>query len=102
MLKIKELIEKMDDTLEEAEFYAVHSKIEKELFPQISEVYYKLSVEHLNHYMLLHSAVVSVINEYKKTKEEVPHTMNIIWNYEHEKLIEHYNEIKKMLEMNKS
>jgi uncharacterized protein Yka (UPF0111/DUF47 family) len=98
MLKIKELICKMDDTLEEAEWYAKHAKLDKEEYPMIAETYYKLGQEHLNHYMNLHSAVVSIINEHKKTKGEPPVVMTAIWNYEHEKLMDEYNEIKKMLD----
>lgn len=98
MLKIKELICKMDDTLSESNWYAEHARLDKDTFPIIAETYYKLGQEHLNHYMNLHAAVVSVINEYKKTKGEVPQTMSIIYEYEHGKLMEEYDEIKKKLD----
>lgn len=98
MLLIKEIIEKMDDTLEEAEFYAIHAKHLKETHPSIADTYYKLGQEHLSHYMSLHTAVVSIINEYRRSKGEPPANMVAIWDFEHKKLIDEYEEIKKMLE----
>jgi uncharacterized protein Yka (UPF0111/DUF47 family) len=98
MLKIKEIITKMDDTLEEAEWYAKQAKLDKELNPLIAETYYKLGQEHLNHYMSLHNLIVSIITEHRKSKGEPPAVMTAIWNYEHEKLMDDYNEIKRMLD----
>lgn len=98
MLLIKEIIEKMDDTLEEAEFYAVHAKHHKEMHPNLADTYYKLGQEHLAHYMSLHTAVVAIINEHRRTKGEPPANMLAIWDFTHKKLIEEYEEIKKMLD----
>jgi hypothetical protein len=98
MLIIKEVIEKMDDTLCEAEWYAVHAKHHKETMPMLADIYYKLGQEHLAHYMSLHTGVVSIINEHRRTKGEPPPTMSVLWDYEHKKLIEEYEEIKKMLD----
>lgn len=48
--------------------------------------------------MSLHTAVVQIINEYRRQKGEPPKEMTIIWNYEHEKLIEEYEDIKKSID----
>lgn len=97
MLIMKEVIDKMDDTLEEAEFYALHHKIHKESMPILADIYYKLAQDHLAHYLSLHNGVVAIINDYRRTKGEPPANMTAIWSYEHEKLVEEYEEIKKML-----
>jgi hypothetical protein len=98
MLIIKEIIGKMDDTLCEADFYAKNAHHYKDTHPILADTYYKLGNDHLAHYMSLHTAVVAIINDHRRTKGEPPATMAAIWDYEHKKLIEDYEDIKKMLE----
>ena len=47
---------------------------------------------------VLNTAVVAIINEHRRTKGEPPANMLAIWDFTHKKLIEEYEEIKKMLD----
>ena len=95
---MKDIICHMSDTMEEAEDYVAEARLIKDEHPQLFSTYLKLAEEHLKHYMSLHTAVVQIINEYRRQKGEPPKEMTIIWNYEHEKLIEEYEDIKKSID----
>lgn len=97
MIKIKEVVEKMDDTLNEAEWYIDNAIVNKELHPGLSQAYYQLADEHLNHYNKLHGAIITLINEYRREKGEPPEKMTIIWEYIHKCKTEEYNKIKEKL-----
>lgn len=95
---MKDIINHMCDTMEEAENYVSEARLIKEDYPSLFSTYIKLAEEHLQHYMSLHTAVVAIINEYRRTKGEVPPTMKIIYDYEHEKLTEEFEDIKKAID----
>lgn len=95
---ISELIDKMEDTLEEAEWYgemAMHYRAEHKA---LADTYAKSGDMHITMYGMLHDRVVALIEEEKKKGTEVPKEMQIIWDYEHKKLIERFNEVKFVLE----
>jgi hypothetical protein len=100
MLVIKDVIDKMCDTLEEAEYYAKNAHHYKDSYPTLAETYYKLGNEHLAHYMSLHTSVVTLINDYRRTKGEPPVAMAAVWDYKHKEFIEDYEEMSKILQEN--
>lgn len=81
---IKQIVEKIDDELEDAEKYINCAYKEKSKYPTLADTYYKLSLEEMNHMNMLHTQVVNIINEYKKTKE-VPPAMQVLYDYLHER-----------------
>ena len=81
---IKRIVKKIDDELEDAEKYINCAYKEKEEFPQLAELYYKLSLEEMNHMSLLHDQVVKIITEYKQS-HEVPAGMQTLYDYLHER-----------------
>ena len=90
---IKELVEKMDDELEDSEKYIKCAMRKKGKYPQLAETYYKLSLEEMNHFAMLHDQVVRIINEYKK-EHEVPPAMQTLYDYLHEREIKWAAKIK--------
>ena len=90
---IKQLSEKIDDELLDAEKYIKCAYKVDEQYPQVADVYYKLSLEEMNHVTMLHEAVVRIINDYKQTKE-IPQGMQMLYEYLHEKQIKWAAKIK--------
>lgn len=90
---IKQISEKIDEELQDAEKYIKCAFKVDEEYPQLADVYYKLSLEEMNHVTMLHEAVVNIINEYKKTRE-VPPGMQVLYDYLHERQIKWAAKIK--------
>lgn len=84
----------MDDTLKEADEYYRDYIIYKDEQPRLASTAIEMARTHLDLYTKWHSAVVSIITEYRNTKGEAPAEMKAIWNYEHEKLTECFNSLK--------
>lgn len=84
----------MNDTLEEAHEYYRDYIIYKDEYPTLAATALDMAKTHLELYSKWHNVVVSMINEYKKTKGEPPTTMKEMWNYNHEKLMDEYAKLK--------
>ena len=90
---IKQLSEKIDDELLDAEKYIKCAYKVDEQYPQVADVYYKLSLEEMNHVTMLHEAVVRIINDYKQ-KDDIPPGMQTLYEYLHERQIKWAAKIK--------
>lgn len=90
---IKKLSKQIEEELDDAEKYIRCAHKMKEEYPRLAETYYKLSLEEMNHMMMLHDQVVAIINEYKKD-HEVPPGMQALYDYLHEMHIEKAAQIK--------
>ena len=98
-MKILEvLIDKMDDTLEEIEFYATKAHHCKTEHKALADTYIKVAEMHVDIYTMLHDRVVELINEEKRKGVTPPPEMMAIWNYEHEKFVKDFAEVKFMVE----
>lgn len=64
----------------------------------VSEIYIKIAEMHITIYNMLHDKMVMLINEKKEKDVAVPHEMQVIWDYEHEKLIKEFAEAKYLIE----
>lgn len=95
---IKDLIEKMDDTLEEAEFYGKEAHHLRGEHKSLADTYAKVGEMHIEIYKMLHERVVALINEEKQKGIAVPAEMMAIWEFEHRKLIDEFAEAKYVLE----
>lgn len=93
MQVIKVIIEHMHDTLEEAHEYYRDYVIFKEQHPKAAQTSLEMAQVHLNLYLKWHDVIVSLINDYKAKENEIPETMQKLYNYEHEKLVEEYDEL---------
>ena len=90
---IKQLVEKIDDELEDAEKYIKLACRMKERDSALADTYYRLSNEEMNHMTMLHDQVVRIINDYKKSNE-VPVGMQTLYGYLHERQIKWASKVK--------
>ena len=90
---IRRISEKIDEELHDAEKYIKCAyKVEDE-YPQLADTYYQLSLEEMKHVTMLHDAVVRIINDYKRDNE-VPESMQILYDYMHDRQIKWASKIK--------
>jgi hypothetical protein len=95
---IKDLIEKMNDTLEEIEWYgekAMHIKAE---YKATADTFIDVADMHVKIYGMLHDRAVKLIEEQKSKGVEVPKEMQIIWDYKHQDLVKDFAKAKFMIE----
>lgn len=97
---IKQLVEKIDDELEDAEKYIKLACKMKEKDKVLAETYYKLSLEEMGHMTMLHEQVVRIIDNFKKTNE-VPVGMQTLYDYLHGRQIKWAAKIRSKQEMYK-
>lgn len=97
---IKKLVEKIDDELEDANKYINCALNTKEDYPELSKVYFTLSLEEMKHMTMLHDQVVKIIETYKKD-HEVPPAMKVLYDYLHERQIKWASKIKSKQDMYK-
>ena len=90
---IRRLSEKIDEELHDAEKYIKCAYKVEEEYPQLADTYYQLSLEEMKHVTMLHDAVVRIINDYKRDNE-VPESMQILYDYMHERQIKWASKIK--------
>lgn len=94
MTIIKRISEMIEDELEGAEEYAKCAAKWKEENPLLAKVFYDISLDELKHVSLLHTEVVRMIEEHRRTHGEPPAAMAAVWDYMHERHIEEANEVR--------
>lgn len=95
---LKDLIEKANDTMDEVEWYAEkahHLRVEHKA---LADTYIKVAEMHVDIYKMLHDKMVMLINEQKQSGVRVPPEMQVIWDYEHERLTKEFSEAKYLIE----
>ena len=91
---IKELTEMIEEEIKGAEHYAKLAVMHKADNPVLAKTFYDISTDEMRHVDLLHSEVVKLIEEHRKTKGEPPASMMAVYDYLHKKHIAKANEIK--------
>ena len=99
MVVIKELSEYIEDEIHDAEKYIKQALKYKDERPELARLYYSISLEEMEHMKKLHDAVAVIITEYRKTEGEPPAAMLAVYNYLHEKHINHAGEVKVLQSM---
>lgn len=95
MVIIEKLCDFINEEINDAIKYAEFSIENKEEYPVITDAIMKISEEEMKHMSMLHSCVMSVIEDYrKKNNGEVPEPMQIIYDIIHRKQIAHAAEAK--------
>lgn len=88
------LIEKANDTFEEIEWYAEKAHHLRTEHKELADCYIKIAEMHIDIYKMLHERMVELIDEAKRKGTPPPVEMLAIWNYEHEKLVKEFAEVK--------
>lgn len=99
MKLVKEIVKSIREELEDAEKYAwaaVHAKTEHH---ELADLYARLAGEELDHANMLHKQATEVIEQHKRQGYEAPVAMKAVWDWEHERYMEEYAEIKRILDM---
>lgn len=101
------IIEKLSTMIEEeihdAEKYircALMYKDDKDM-RDVAEMFYRLSTEEMNHMNMLHTQVVTLIENYRKTNGEPPKEMLMLYDILHQKHIDDAATVKAMINMYK-
>lgn len=97
MKEIKILVEQIEDELEDAEKYAKAALYHKHIDPDMSRMYAELSRQELNHSEMLHGFAVKMIKLQREKGVESPPAMQAVWDWQHERMVEHTNKIKLLL-----
>lgn len=94
MKVIKCLVKSMYCELDTADKYYRNAIEYKDDQPTIAQTYIDIASQELQHCEKFHTAVVALISKQKSTGIEIPEAMKAIWEYEHTKIIEYYDELK--------
>ena len=95
---LKDLIEKANDTMQEIEWYAEKAHHLRTENRPLADTYIKVAEMHISIYGMLHEKMVMCIEEAKKNGATVPSAMQVIYDYEHEKLVKEFGEAKYLVE----
>lgn len=102
MKVIKKLVENISDILDLADRYAMCAMKNKDDDKNLAAAYAKLAEDELSHADILHKQIVRIITEYKTGGSEVPPAMQAVYDWEHEKMIDHATRVKTLLELYKT
>ena len=97
MKDIKIIVEQIEEELEDAEKYAKSALYYKHLDSDMSRMYAELSRQELNHSDILHTQAVRMIKLQKEKGIEAPASMQAVWDWQHERMVEHVGKIKALL-----
>lgn len=93
MEALKCLIESMEKELCAAKCYYMKSIHHKDSTQQISNTYSEIASQELEHFTKFYSATNTYINRKKSEGADIS-VIDAIWEYEHTKLLDEYNELK--------
>ena len=99
MKKIAEIVENIREEVNDAEKYAKKAVKLKDDDKQLAEVYISLAKAELEHMEKLHTAVVRIIQAYRSEKGAPPEYMMMVWNWEHERIVEKVAGVKMLIDM---
>ena len=94
MKVIQDLCDYIDEEINDAIKYAKFAISLKDEYPVIADAISKISDEEMKHMSMLHSCVMSVIEDYRKKNGEPPAHMQMLYDILHKKQIQHAAEAK--------
>ena len=99
MKVIKELVEMIEDEACGAEEYIKKGMQYKGEDKALADTFAKLAETELQHVDLLHAQVVRIIKAWEATGNEVPPAMEAVYDYTHQKSIDHVARVKTLINM---
>jgi Mn-containing catalase len=94
MKLIKELTEMIEEEIDGAEEYVKEAIKLKHEHPSLAKTLYDISNQEMSHIDMLHSEVVKLIEEHRRTHGEPPAPMMAVYQYLHERHIDKVNNIR--------
>ena len=98
---IETITEKIFDEIHDGKDYAELALQCIDDHEELSQLFYELSLDEMEHMTRLHNAVVKIIEEYRKEHGEPPADMLARYKYIHEKQIKKAANVKAMQTMYK-
>ena len=94
MKLIKKLTERIEEEIDGAEEYVKEAIKLKHEHPSLAKTLYDISNQEMSHIDMLHSEVVKLIEEHRRTQGEPPAPMMAVYQYLHERHIDKVNNIR--------
>lgn len=94
MKLMRMLSEMIEDELDDAEKYARKAVKFKESNPTLAKTFYDLSTDEMRHMSMLHTEATKAVEQYRKEHGEPPADMQAVYDYLHERHIDHSKEVK--------
>ena len=91
---IQKYVDLVEEELEGAENYVKMAITHKEDNPKFAKALYDISNDEMRHVEILHSEVVDLIAEHRRTSGDPPASMLAIYNYLHERHVDKANDIR--------
>ncbi len=101
MKEIKLLVEDIREELEGAEHYAKLAAQYKTDDKALADTYATMASQELNHVDMLHAQAVRLINEQRASGVVAPASMQAVWDWEHELMVDKTAKIRALLDMYK-
>lgn len=102
MKLIKELEELIEEEINDVRKYAKMAAALKDENPSLAQVLYTISTQEDSHQASIHSEVVKIINEYKRTKGEPPAAMMAVYEFMHKRHIENIADARRYQDLYKN
>lgn len=102
MVLIQKLEEAIEDEIHDVKHYAKWATELKKDYPSLAQVLFTISAQEDGHQAMLHSEVVKIIENHRKTNGEPPAAMMAVYNYLHKRSIDKLAEARRYQEMYKN
>lgn len=99
MKKLKVIAEQIRDELDVAEEYAVEAVRLKNINSADASGYAEMAQDELDHAEKLHKMAVRAIEKKTESGATVPASMQAVWDWEHERMIDRMGKVKALLGM---
>lgn len=101
MKKIKELVDNIHEEIDGAHHYASLAIDHKDADRHLSDMYADMASQEMGHAKKMYDEIVSYTDEYLKTGQEVPVSMQAVWDWEKQKIADGMMKTQVMLDLYK-
>lgn len=99
MERVAKLAEMIREEIADAQRYAMCALKARDSRPAEARTYGDIANQELGHADKLHAIVVDAIDEARRSGGEVPEGMELVWDYEHGRIVEETAAVRNLLLM---